>query len=279
MPKRMIPFGMAILLFLLGYGFLYEPASLRLTRVTIDNAALARVLAGKTVLQISDLHLGGAQTPVQKLLAFIKELQPDLILLTGDYVQWFGDRQTYEATVDLLGRLEAPLGIYAVLGDADYGNSRYSCLFCHDSETNPARQAGHRVQFLKNSREIVETTTGRLVIWGITEEPDAQDEEARILPSLDPELPALVLAHTSETYARFPPTADILFLAGDTHGGQLYLPRPLWPLLRMLPDPTHLHGLFSEGRKNLYVSSGVGSSHLPFRLGRPPELVVFRFTP
>ncbi|MGV1098194.1 metallophosphoesterase [Thiovibrio sp. JS02] len=275
-------FFLASLLLLLAsaHGVFIEAPSFRVTRITIRNNNFFAATAEKRIVQISDLHLGTAgDARSKKLLAAIRAIRPDLILLTGDYVQWFGDDKTYERALAFLDRIEAPLGVYAVMGDADYGNSRRSCSFCHGSETDPHQKPGHRVKFLKNAWEILETGAGKIVVCGLSQERDAKGDWERIVASRNRKLPAIILSHTSEIYSRLPDTDDILVLAGDTHGGQLYLPRFVWPLLRMLPDPTHLYGLFSDNRKHLYVSSGLGSSHLPLRLGRPPEIVVFSFKP
>jgi hypothetical protein len=70
---------------------------------------------------------------------------------------------------------------------------------------------------------------------------------------------------------------DVLTVSGDTHGGQIRLPRWFWRLTRLKPDPEHIHGLFRDGRKSLVVIRGIGTSRIRFRLGSPPEIVVLEF--
>jgi len=86
-----------------------------------------------------------------------------------------------------------------------------------------------------------------------------------------------LLSHTSEIYKNISRAREILVLSGDTHGGQVLLPAWFWRLTRRKPDPEHIHGLFSEGNKALFVTRGLGTSVVHFRLGAPPEIVVLEF--
>ena len=99
----------------------------------------------------------------------------------------------------------------------------------------------------------------------------------RIRQLLEGDAPALLLSHTSEIYNKISGAREILVLSGDTHGGQVLLPGWFWRLTRRKPDPAHIHGLFREGKKALFVTRGLGTSVVHFRLGAPPEIVVLEF--
>ena len=66
-------------------------------------------------------------------------------------------------------------------------------------------------------------------------------------------------------------------LAGDTHGGQLPLPAWFWRLVGYEKNARYSQGMFRDGRKRMYVTRGIGTSHLPLRLFRRPEVVVLHF--
>ena len=69
-------------------------------------------------------------------------------------------------------------------------------------------------------------------------------------------------------------------LAGDTHGGQIPLPFPSW-LLRLIgyeKNASYSQGYFKKGNAKMYVSRGIGTSHIPIRLFRKPEIVVLHFS-
>ncbi len=76
------------------------------------------------IVQLSDLHIGrNISISTERTLKILNELKPDMILLSGDYVEWYGDKQAYDNAINFLSQLNAPLGIYAVMGDADYSSS------------------------------------------------------------------------------------------------------------------------------------------------------------
>ena len=82
----------------------------------------------------------------------------------------------------------------------------------------------------------------------------------------------LMLVHEPDTFTFMPPQVDLMF-AGHTHGGQIRL--PLFGTVDMGPFMNaHLRGHFTEGGKQLIVSSGVGTTGVPLRIGVPPEIVL-----
>ena len=268
--------ALVLLLVVLGYGFFWEPNHVRLRTVVVRSGGLADRLAGKRVVLVGDLHIGPRpHRAANQALRMISELQPDLIFLTGDYVQWNGKAAAYENVLDFLSRLKAPLGVYAVFGDSDYSFSRKSCEFCHEAGGHgPVTR--HGVKFFRNSGEYIKTDKGRIFIAGIDAGPRL-DEAIGIGSLLPNDAPVILLAHCSKIFDSIDRGTDILVLSGDTHGGQVLLPGFVWKLIKWKPDPDHMHGFFQEGEKALYVTSGIGTSNLPFRLGVPPEVVVIRF--
>ena len=89
--------ALVLLLVVLGYGFFWEPNHVRLRTVVVRSGGLADRLAGKRVVLVGDLHIGPRpHRAANQALRMISELQPDLIFLTGDYVQWNGKAAAYE---------------------------------------------------------------------------------------------------------------------------------------------------------------------------------------
>lgn len=261
------------------YASLYEPQHPVLKKITIRDKALADVFGRRRVLFLSDLHIGSAKSQREdEVLAEIKRLKPDIIFLGGDYVRWSGRNQAaYEKALDFLAALDAPLGVYAVLGDADYHYSRKVCEFCHNPATySPTSR--HRVTILRNSGTYVDTGRGRVFIWGGDAQHDAGSWEASLWKAQAEDGPAILLSHSSIIFDALPNDKDMVVLAGDTHGGQVRLPGIFWRLTKRKPDPAHMYGLFRAGRKYLYVTSGVGTSWPHIRLGVPPEIVELEFT-
>jgi hypothetical protein len=261
------------------YGFFIEPCHVRLNTVKIHNKAMASTFKDLKVVQLSDLHIGNnMSTSIKRTLEILNELKPDLILLTGDYVDWHGNKQAYGNTITFLSQLNAPLGVYAVMGDSDYSFSRRSCGFCHEEGSiRPPTQ--HQVKFLRNTQVVVEIGEKEVSIIGI-----GTDSNHAPLPNVinsmlsDIDSPAIVLSHYSSVYDKINSEENILVLSGDTHGGQIFLPEFIWKIIKRKPDTEHMYGIYQDKNKALYVTSGIGTSNIPFRLGVPPEIVLFEFT-
>ena len=116
--------GAAIALGAVAYR---DSTRLSIRHVRITHHPVAEILRGKTALLLSDVHLAADKAGLrQRLLRTIRRLRPDLILLTGDYVVWYGSRDDYAQVWQFLQALQAPLGVFAVMGDADYSFARQS---------------------------------------------------------------------------------------------------------------------------------------------------------
>jgi len=253
------------------YGFLIEPYLVVVRHVFIKDAAFSRVLSSRTVLQISDLHIRDIGIRERKLLRLLKELQPDIIFLTGDYVPWKGD---YRPAFEFFSKIEAKIGVWAVMGDYDYSASRQSCMFCH--EEGSSRQTGkHRVHFLKNHAVSVNLPESEIWIAGVDNEIGSGFSRENINRLVNH--PGTVLiSHEPTVFDAIDDNCSVLVLAGDTHGGQLPLPEWLWKRLGY-KQYKYMRGWFQQGKKKMYVTTGIGTSTLPIRLLRPPEIVVLHF--
>jgi predicted MPP superfamily phosphohydrolase len=257
------------------YGVWIEPYQIDVRHVWIEDSKLSSVLKEKTLVQISDLHMNKIGRRERKVLKILDGIKPDIIFVTGDYITWKGD---YGAALDFLSRLKAEVGVWAVMGDYDYSYSRNSCIFCHDTETGkPTKQ--HSVRFLRNSLEQVNLTDGSIFIGGIDLEANPPFfSKERSLP-LKGKKPAIILSHNPLAFDLLDKDEDVLIISGDTHGGQVPLPSWLWGILGYEKCARYSQGLFEEGRKKMFVSRGIGTSHLPIRIFRRPEVVVLHFKP
>lgn len=104
------------------YGIFIEPNQIQIRHLWIENSRLGKILEGKIAVHLSDLHMNKIGRRELKVLNILDELNPDFIFLTGDYVKWGGN---YEIALDFLSRLKAKFGVWAVMGDYDYSNSRF----------------------------------------------------------------------------------------------------------------------------------------------------------
>lgn len=266
-----------LLLLIFGISFaiiLY--VSNRLYVRYIDMRGRVPALSGKTAAVLSDLHLSANdRSKARELSDALHRLAPDMIILLGDYVPWGTSPEDYRFVFNFLRRLNSPLGIFAVLGDADYQLSRQSCGFCHTSDLRKPTPLNH-VQFVRDACFELDVEGKKVRICGL-ESGESLKPKIAALSRILKRSPAIVLSHTSLIYDKIPADTKVLVLSGDTHGGQVYLPQFVWRLWKRKPDPEHMYGFFADGKKMLYVTSGTGTSGLPFRFGVPPEIVVLQF--
>ena len=254
------------------FGYL-ETFRVGVTHVTIHDKRLSDVLYGKTLVHISDVHLQSIGTRERKVLDLLDHLNPDIIVLTGDYIRWKGN---VPAALEFMAKLKAHIGVYGVTGDYEYSNSRKSCLFCHQQGSGAMTKA-HSVHMLENTKESLVINGRPLSIIGMDYANKDEDIHEKFKSVFSKKEAVIVLSHNPLNFDDFDRNTSMLMLAGDTHGGQIPLPSVAWNLLGYKKNARYNQGLFIDGEKKMYVTRGVGFSHIPFRFFCPPEIVVYHF--
>jgi len=271
MPTRRWIRAFALVLFLvLGlWSFWLEPASLRVQSVDIPVAwPYVRPLR---VALVSDLHVGAPYQGLGQLRSTVDRINatsPDLICIAGDVVTLGvlgGQFTPPEAIARELSRLRAPSGVFAVLGNHDR-------LFSASRVRAALASAGIRV--LEDTASLVATPSGPVWIAGLTDFWTGPHDIGRTLAAVsDSTTPILLLTHNPDIFPRIPPRVT-LTLAGHTHGGQVRLPLIGSPIVPSAYGQRYARGLVIEDNRRLFVSTGIGTSDLPLRLGVPPTIFV-----
>ena len=261
--RRFLSLGMAgVVTALAADTAWYEPQALQIERLTLPTSA-----PGKQVrlLQISDLHLSSFNHYFAMVARQVADLQPDLIVLTGDYLE---EERNIRGVLSFLKELKATHGIYAVQGNWEY----WSRL---EGENLRRHFAGAGVKLLINERADLEINGAALSIFGL-DYPSATDYLDRLQKEIDPQRFNVLLSHVP-AFAHEQLNEHInLILCGHTHGGQIRLPF-LPPLYLPRYSGRFVAGFYqvSQHRIPLYVSRGVGTSVLPLRFLCRPEIGLF----
>ena len=266
---RLLGFGLAAALLFVGIGYW---GATRPPVVVEQSHRLAGLPAGKTlrVLLIADTHEGWPDMPPARLEAAVAQanaLKPDLILLAGDYQGGklfdFRKRDLLEPAIRPLAALKAPLGVFAVMGNHD--NMRWTPVVF-------ANQPSPRL-LINDSVDI-----GPLVVAGANSVQHGTDVPGT-LARIPPGKPILFLLHEGDHFIyEKAPDRPVLALSGHTHGGQIVLP-VIGSVGSLLLGPTACRGgACTINGWPIYVSSGVGTSWLPLRIGVPPEIVLLTLT-
>jgi predicted MPP superfamily phosphohydrolase len=246
-------------------AFGLEPYWLKRTDCEIGVDDLPAGWDGATVAHLTDIHVGRIITLgyVRKAVDLANAARPDVVVLTGDFVT--PARAIGEAYADELRRLEAPLGVFAVLGN-------------HDHWTDPAgvvamlESAG--VEMVTNRRVVLERGGGKLCLAGVDDLWEGRQLLDEALGGLDESVPRLVLCHNPDYAEVMPasPRVDLL-LCGHTHGGQVRLPLIGAPRLPIV-HAKYADGLVAGPACAVFVSRGVGLAGLPVRFNCRPEVPV-----
>ena len=283
MKIRVLFFILLAALSITAYAFFIEPFNIQVRHINIPDAELHKQWGDIKIAQLSDLHITEIGRREKSVLEKLTEIEPDLIVVTGDSAQW---NRRPENAVKYLESLKAPLGVYCVMGDADFSSCRYHCIFCHPGmDFHKQREKPY---FLRDTTIEIDLKqkpdSRRLTIAGVASERDWGSDQgyADKIGDTDKELKALlILGHFSKKWATLTTKTKrpLLWLAGDTHGGQIWLPDFIWRILKFKPDAVHMAGLY-QGNKHqwLYVNRGIGTTAgFPFRLGVRPEITVLTF--
>lgn len=246
-----------------------EPASLRVQQVDVRlDWPYARPLR---VAVVSDLHVGAPYHGLARLPSTVDRINathPDIICIPGDFVTLGvlgGHFTAPEAIARELARLRAPAGVFAVLGNHDR-------LFNGPRVRDALTSAGIRV--LEDTAVAVPTPSGAVWVVGVTDYwTGPHDIGAALRAVTDTVAPVLLVTHNPDLFPRVPSRVT-LTLAGHTHGGQVRLPLIGAPIVPSAYGQRYAQGLVVERGRHLFVSTGIGTSDLPVRLGVPPTIFV-----
>jgi len=267
-----------------GYGILKGRFDFRVVREQLSFTNLPKAFDGLKVVQISDLHIGsffGNHAAVQKGIDMINELEPDLILFTGDMVN--NTAAELDGWVPVLSKLKARMGKYSVLGNHDYGD--YTGWPSEEAKrenlnTLVRLQRDMGFDVLLDENRTIEKDGQQFSLLGIqnwgsggfakygnleTTMRGSNKQGFQLLMSHDP-------SHWDEQVLN---KTDIdLALAGHTHGSQfgVKIAGREWSPVSFRYK--RWGGLYQEGKQRLYVNRGFGYIGFPGRVGMPPEITL-----
>jgi len=254
------------------YAWQIEPHWVETVRRPMSLTNLPPELEGRTLLQLSDLHVGPRVDSdyLIRTMRHAATLEPDFVAITGDFVTYRSAREYHELARVLQALPHGRLATVASLGNHDYGFG-WRHVDVADQVARVATDAGAVV--LRNEVRVL----GGLQFVGFA---DLWSPEFTAAPVRDiaRSVPTVVLSHNPD--AQDLPIWDGVHcwvLAGHTHGGQVkppFLPPPVLPV----KNKRYTAGAFvvSEGR-TMYINRGLG--HLiQVRFNVRPELTLFTLT-
>ena len=233
---------------------LVEPRRLGVGHLAVTTDRLPPGAPPIRILHIGDIHLERLSIREARLLELVDEAKPDLILLTGDYVNLSNnlDPQTHTQVRRLLSQLHARYGVFAVLGTPPVDLP----------EVAPRLFKGLPARLLRDEAVTVTLSRGRqLTLLGLDCHHDIARDTAtldRVLAAAPGEGPRVLLYHSPELMLAAVERGIDLYLCGHTHGGQVRLPivGPLFTASQL--GRRFVMGHYHMGRTHLYVTRGIG---------------------
>ena len=266
------------------YGF-SNKYDYQVRRVTLKYDNLPLGFKGSKIVHISDVHAGSFanKSAVQKGINTILAEQPDLILFTGDLVN---DRATeMEDYKDVFAQLKAPLGVYSVLGNHDYGDYvKWDTSIQKRANLQQLARTQQEMgwRLLMNEHVALEKNGDRIALLGIENwsmkgrfpkygkmdkaYPGTEQYPFKILMSHDP-------SHWDGEVRTKYPDVDLM-LSGHTHGMQFGIENPYFKWSPVQWMYKQWAGLYEEGKQKLYINRGFGFIGYPGRVGILPEITV-----
>ena len=252
----------------LVWGFFIEPRSLKTTTYEIAVPSWPAGCDDLRVAVLTDLHVGSPFNGLDKLAQIVDQTQravPQLILLAGDYMirDVVGGRVTPpEAIATELGRLSAPLGVWAVLGNHDrwFDGARVQ---------RALESVG--ITVLEDATTSIAAKGCAFSLVGISDYWEGPHDVSKALQNVPPAAAVLAFTHNPDVFPDVPARVS-LTIAGHTHGGQVCL-----PFVGRLVVPSRFGQRYAIGHvveqgRHLFVSPGLGTSILPVRFLVPPEI-------
>jgi uncharacterized protein len=278
MVASAIPFGA------MAYGVISGAHDYRVRRKTVYLPNLPKAFDGMKIGQLSDIHSGSFfnKTAVKGGVEMFLNEKPDVIFFTGDLV----NNETTEVKdyINIFGKLKAPLGVYSVTGNHDYGD--YKSWSSQEAKRQNLRDlfAAHAemgFNLLKNEHQFIREGEDRIAVIGIENwgagrfskygkldvaYKGSEEAPVKLLLSHDP-------SHWDAEVRPLYPDIDMAF-AGHTHGFQFGVEIGGFKWSPSQYVYKQWAGLYQEGSQYLYVNRGFGYLGYPGRVGMPPELTI-----
>ncbi|PYG88770.1 hypothetical protein LY28_01125 [Ruminiclostridium sufflavum DSM 19573] len=232
---------------------------------------------GLKIAHISDLHVNKLYISAERIRTALKEANPDIIIMSGDYIEKPKDITRF---ITLLREITAICPVYISLGNHDHK------ALNHDNKKtasfiNIIQKTGAEVLLNSNISIIKNNTTYNII--GIDDlkqgKPDVGKAFSGIKPSLGNNCINVVFSHNPDMLFNLPEEKSDYFLCGHFHGGQIWMPFGLeFKIMRneKLCKMGYRKGSHKINGINMYLNKGLGNVVFPFRFLSKPEIAVIQ---
>ena len=266
--KKLITFIVCIIC-LLTY-LQYENKALEITTIEVEDSKIPKSFDNFSIIQISDLHDAKFGKKQKNLIEKVKEIDPDIIVITGDFIDF--SRYNIENSSNFVYGVSDSYNVYYVPGNHEAAlKSRY------EEVRDNLQKAGATVLDNKNYKICKDNECINLI--GVQDISFIENKDKNILKNTiselkDESLYNILLSHRPNLWEIYEKAGMDLVLSGHAHGGQIRLP---FTNGLYAPDqgvfPQYTSGANKFGNTLVVISRGLGNSRFPFRVNNRPEIV------
>jgi uncharacterized protein len=253
-------------LLLLTYAYL-ETYWVEVKEITVTSGDLPQEFSGTKAVFLTDIHRGPffSQKRLEKLIAKVNRLRPDLILFGGDYVH--RSPEYIPPCLTALGKLHAPLGKFGVLGNHDHWE---------DAALTRQYAAKAGISLLDNGAVWIYQKGARIRLGGVGDLLRDIPDSRPALQELQAKDFAILLSHNPDYIETIRDKRLDLLLSGHSHGGQITLFGWWAPISNSYYGEKYRTGLVQTPYTKAVISNGIGTITPPLRFFARPQIVVVR---
>lgn len=243
---------------------LNEANTLEVEEVTIRLTRLPKNLDGFRIIHLSDIHHSPftESEHIENAVKIANDLNPDMCVLTGDYVSH--ESEYIEPMAEMLEKLESEFGTYACLGNHDHWT---------DGESVADALRGANIEVLINEGVRFEGRDSSFWLCGVDDYMVGQTDLPSALRGSFPDEMKMLLAHNPIILKRAARVGVDVMFSGHTHGGQVKF---LDDEKRIMPKRKLRNGLHRRKDTQIYITRGIGTVVLPVRYQCPPEISLIK---
>lgn len=256
----------ALLVICFIYSFI-EPHLIEEKTIIISDSDVPQSFVGKKIVFVSDIHHGQyfERERVASLVKKVNELDPDIIILGGDYIS--GNAGYIEPCFEELSKLEAKMGVFGVTGNHDEWED-------HNLTVKSMGKAG--ITVLSDRGEWLEVGKDRIKITGINWYSSRYfyygPDIGPLIEDAEEDDFVILVSHTPDFAEELRTSKVDLMLSGHTHGGQITF-FGLWaPYVPSYYGQKYRTGIVKTDKTTVLISNGAGNTFLPIRFFARPQI-------
>lgn len=252
---------------LLTYGFTLGTKGLKIKEYSVLNKNISNNFHGFKIVHFSDLHYGRTinKNNIKKIIDSINELEPDIVVFTGDLVDRdvITNREVKTTLIENLSNIESKYGNYFVSGNHDKVNKSFYDIMEESNFIN-----------LEKTTETIYNNLDKITITGIKstieKKPNVDWIKEQELSDYN-----ILLMHVPDNIQYIEKNKFDLVLAGHSHNGQVRLPL-IGKIITPQGAKIYYNEYYKVNKTDLYISSGIGTSKLNIRLFNKPSINFYR---